>query len=207
MEEASSHFWWCIVIEALEPLVRPKGLVTKTPGGFSNQESTWQPLKVTKLSFLSWRSFYNAAVSATPQAESELQRATMDATRTTRQLEETIDEFEKQKIRDIKVRRGLLFLLSPPPSASSPSLVSSSMSRLLIKRVQSPLVEHNGLFKPSTESSLTRRWRFWCLLVEPIDNETFLFRPAVSNYNSFFHEWVSRYSNTGHSWASCLTLH
>ncbi|XP_054620513.1 CBY1-interacting BAR domain-containing protein 1 [Dunckerocampus dactyliophorus] len=36
------------------------------------------------------------------QAESELQRATMDATRTTRQLEETMDEFEKQKIRDIK---------------------------------------------------------------------------------------------------------
>ncbi|TDH04139.1 hypothetical protein EPR50_G00149190 [Perca flavescens] len=35
-------------------------------------------------------------------AESDLQRATMDATRTTRQLEETIDEFEKQKIRDIK---------------------------------------------------------------------------------------------------------
>ncbi|XP_042150989.1 protein FAM92A isoform X1 [Oncorhynchus tshawytscha] len=36
------------------------------------------------------------------QAESDLQRATMDATRTTRQLEETIDAFEKQKIQDIK---------------------------------------------------------------------------------------------------------
>ncbi|XP_058876747.1 CBY1-interacting BAR domain-containing protein 1 [Acipenser ruthenus] len=36
------------------------------------------------------------------QADSELQRATMNATRTTRPLEEAIDEFEKQKIRDIK---------------------------------------------------------------------------------------------------------
>ncbi|XP_022440514.1 protein FAM92A isoform X2 [Delphinapterus leucas] len=36
------------------------------------------------------------------QAETELQRATMDAARTTRHLEETIDSFEKQKIKDIK---------------------------------------------------------------------------------------------------------
>ncbi|XP_076021966.1 CBY1-interacting BAR domain-containing protein 1 [Genypterus blacodes] len=36
------------------------------------------------------------------KAETELHRATMDATRTTRKLEETIDEFEKLKVRDIK---------------------------------------------------------------------------------------------------------
>ncbi|XP_061598483.1 CBY1-interacting BAR domain-containing protein 1 [Cololabis saira] len=36
------------------------------------------------------------------QAETELQRATMDAARTTKQLEETIDDFERQKIHDIK---------------------------------------------------------------------------------------------------------
>uniref|UniRef100_A0A8C4TEC6 CBY1 interacting BAR domain containing 1 n=1 Tax=Erpetoichthys calabaricus TaxID=27687 RepID=A0A8C4TEC6_ERPCA len=35
-------------------------------------------------------------------AESNLQRATMNATRTTLQLEEAIDEFEKKKIKDIK---------------------------------------------------------------------------------------------------------
>ncbi|XP_036788920.1 CBY1-interacting BAR domain-containing protein 1 isoform X4 [Manis pentadactyla] len=42
------------------------------------------------------------AIVKMKRAETELQRATMDATRTTRHLEETIDNFEKQKIKDIK---------------------------------------------------------------------------------------------------------
>lgn len=51
------------------------------------------------------------------QAESELQRASLDATRTTRQLEETIDNFEKQKIKDIKV--GVLMLCDVYITSSS----------------------------------------------------------------------------------------
>ncbi|XP_073650690.1 CBY1-interacting BAR domain-containing protein 1 isoform X1 [Tursiops truncatus] len=49
------------------------------------------------------------------RAETELQRATMDAARTTRHLEETIDSFEKQKIKDIKAHFSV-------PSACWPTL-------------------------------------------------------------------------------------
>uniref|UniRef100_A0A8C0IMV3 Uncharacterized protein n=1 Tax=Chelonoidis abingdonii TaxID=106734 RepID=A0A8C0IMV3_CHEAB len=36
------------------------------------------------------------------QAESNVQKASVDASRTTQQLEETIDEFQKQKLKDIQ---------------------------------------------------------------------------------------------------------
>ncbi|XP_038247944.1 protein FAM92A isoform X4 [Dermochelys coriacea] len=57
------------------------------------------------------------------QAESDLQRASMDATRTSRQLEETIDNFEKQKIKDIKVFRSSLY---PPDYQSRLDIVRAN---------------------------------------------------------------------------------
>nr|XP_012294014.1 protein FAM92A isoform X4 [Aotus nancymaae] len=45
------------------------------------------------------------------QAETELQRAAMDASRTSRHLEETIDNFERQKMKDIKIDMAILDLL------------------------------------------------------------------------------------------------
>nr|XP_029511654.1 protein FAM92A-like [Oncorhynchus nerka] len=62
------------------------------------QSHIWIRLRVV---FLTESLLHTGGVSY-EQAESDLQRATMDATRTTRQLEETIDAFEKQKIQDIK---------------------------------------------------------------------------------------------------------
>ncbi|XP_012294013.1 CBY1-interacting BAR domain-containing protein 1 isoform X4 [Aotus nancymaae] len=45
------------------------------------------------------------------RAETELQRAAMDASRTSRHLEETIDNFERQKMKDIKIDMAILDLL------------------------------------------------------------------------------------------------
>ncbi|XP_018121978.1 protein FAM92A-B isoform X3 [Xenopus laevis] len=57
------------------------------------------------------------------QAETELQRATMDAARISQQLEETIDNFEKQKIKDIKVFRNSLH---PPDFQSRLDIVRAN---------------------------------------------------------------------------------
>ncbi|XP_067112090.1 CBY1-interacting BAR domain-containing protein 1 [Osmerus mordax] len=87
------------VVEPLKsygPLVKLKREDLKTSQSARNREAKqMQQLERTRQRNPSDRQIIS-------QAESELQRATMDATRTTRHLEETIDEFEKQKITDIK---------------------------------------------------------------------------------------------------------
>ncbi|XP_030896831.1 protein FAM92A isoform X2 [Leptonychotes weddellii] len=75
------------------------------------------------------------------QAETELQRATMDATRTTRHLEETIDNFEKQKIKDIKVFRNSLY---PPDYASRLDIVRANSKSPLQRSLSAKCVSGTG---------------------------------------------------------------
>ncbi|XP_069931412.1 CBY1-interacting BAR domain-containing protein 1 isoform X5 [Oryctolagus cuniculus] len=75
------------------------------------------------------------------QAETELQRATMDATRTTRHLEETIDNFEKQKIRDIKVFRNSLY---PPDYTSRLDIVRANSKSPLQRSLSAKCVSGTG---------------------------------------------------------------
>ena len=44
------------------------------------------------------------------QAEAELQKRVVDVARTTRILEETVDEFEVKKIQDLKVKLHVLII-------------------------------------------------------------------------------------------------
>ncbi|XP_058420582.1 CBY1-interacting BAR domain-containing protein 1 isoform X2 [Diceros bicornis minor] len=75
------------------------------------------------------------------QAETELQRATMDATRTTRHLEETIDNFEKQKIKDIKVFRNSLY---PPDYSSRLDIVRANSKSPLQRSLSAKCVSGTG---------------------------------------------------------------
>ncbi|XP_040849273.1 protein FAM92A isoform X2 [Ochotona curzoniae] len=75
------------------------------------------------------------------QAETELQRATMDATRTTRHLEETIDNFEKQKIRDIKVFRNSLY---PSDYSSRLDIVRANSKSPLQRSLSAKCVSGTG---------------------------------------------------------------
>ncbi|KAF6099304.1 hypothetical protein HJG60_004909 [Phyllostomus discolor] len=75
------------------------------------------------------------------QAETELQRATMDATRTTRHLEETIDNFEKQKIKDIKVFRNSLY---PPDYSSRLDIVRANSKSPLQRSLSTKCVSGTG---------------------------------------------------------------
>ncbi|XP_036788903.1 CBY1-interacting BAR domain-containing protein 1 isoform X3 [Manis pentadactyla] len=81
-----------------------------------------------------------------PKAETELQRATMDATRTTRHLEETIDNFEKQKIKDIKVFRNSLY----PPDYSSRLDIVRANSKSPLQRSLSAAKCESGIGQVST---------------------------------------------------------
>ncbi|XP_025120814.1 protein FAM92A isoform X3 [Bubalus bubalis] len=75
------------------------------------------------------------------QAETELQRATMDATRTTRHLEETIDNFEKQKIKDIKVFRHSLY---PQDYSSRLDIVRANSKSPLQRSLSAKCVSGTG---------------------------------------------------------------
>ncbi|XP_022357813.1 protein FAM92A isoform X4 [Enhydra lutris kenyoni] len=75
------------------------------------------------------------------QAETELQRATMDATRTTRHLEETIDNFEKQKIKDIKVFRNSVY---PPHYSSRLDIVRANSKSPLQRSLSAKCISGTG---------------------------------------------------------------
>ncbi|XP_050993381.1 CBY1-interacting BAR domain-containing protein 1 [Labeo rohita] len=89
------------------------------------------------------------------QAESELQRATMDATRTTRQLEETIDDFEKQKIRDIKKILGEFVTVEMAFHAKSLEIYTTAYQHIQNVDEEGDLeVFRNSLHPPDYQSRL-----------------------------------------------------
>ncbi|XP_036001038.1 protein FAM92A [Fundulus heteroclitus] len=89
------------------------------------------------------------------QAESELQRATMDATRTTKQLEETIDEFERQKIQDIKKVFGEFMTVEMAFHAKALEIYTSAFQSIQSVNEEADLeVFRSSLHPPDFQSRL-----------------------------------------------------
>ncbi|XP_078253319.1 CBY1-interacting BAR domain-containing protein 1 isoform X2 [Rhinoraja longicauda] len=79
------------------------------------------------------------------QAENELHRVTMDATRVSRQLEETIDDFQEDKIKDLKIFRNALHLQDNQArlsivSANSANVINGTNSTLMTSGTSKPQV-------------------------------------------------------------------
>ncbi|XP_011916919.1 PREDICTED: protein FAM92A1 isoform X3 [Cercocebus atys] len=75
------------------------------------------------------------------QAETELQRAAMDASRTSRHLEETINNFERQKMKDIKVFRNSLYA---PDYSSRLDIVRANSKSPLQRSLSAKCVSGTG---------------------------------------------------------------
>ncbi|XP_063673382.1 CBY1-interacting BAR domain-containing protein 1 isoform X4 [Pan troglodytes] len=75
------------------------------------------------------------------RAETELQRAAMDASRTSRHLEETINNFERQKMKDIKVFRNSLYA---PDYSSRLDIVRANSKSPLQRSLSAKCVSGTG---------------------------------------------------------------